>query len=197
MAFEQKRNAERLPLDEPLDATANGQPVKILELSAIGCKIQHREKFAMGSTAALKFTFEDRNVDLRAKVARTQLCAGMLYESGLKFADSLEEAPEVMRAIVASLAFEELPVELEPVEPVNAIAAPAEIEDPFIECRLENGVWSKRRIAAPMQPPEGFITVPQDDGELDMLCKTYEYADPDTRRMIRISLELAATKKTD
>lgn len=195
MAFEQKRNAERLPLSEPLDATAGVQPAKIVELSAIGCKVRHKDKLPMGSSTMLKFAWEGRDVEVRAKVARTQLIAGMNYESGLQFADSLEDAPEAMRRIVASLAIEELPPEIEPPEPTSAIAAPAEIDEPYVECRLQNGKWTRRRVSAVLQPPEGFITVPQGEGELDMLCKTYEYADPDTRRLIRISLELSATQK--
>ena len=64
----------------------------------------------------------------------------------------------------------------------------------YVECILEDGMWSKRTVTALLQPAEGFITAPADEDELNMLCKTYEYADPDTRRLIRISLELAATK---
>ena len=43
----------------------------------------------------------------------------------------------------------------------------------------------------PKQPRDGFTIVdPVDQREIDQFCKTYEYADPDTRRMIRVSCEL-------
>lgn len=249
MSFEQKRNAERLPLDSPILATVNGLTATILELSAIGCKIEHHEKLSIGGVANLRFRWENETIEIRARVARMQLrsmtAAGMVYESGLKFADSLAEAPDVIRYIVASLAKEDLPPQIAPVvhtppepaleievdEPeeadidVGSVGTPAsalEVDDDFdyvpfdefedidlsgpprrvvgeyIECRMdEQGRWHRRKVDAPVQPTEGFITTPQDDAELDMLCKTYEYADPDTRRLIRISLELTATAKRD
>ena len=252
MSFEQKRSAERLPLDAPLEATASGMAVKIIELSAIGCKIEHREKLSIGSSTALRFRWRGEEIDLRARVARTQLRSayprGMIYESGLQFADLLENAPEVIRRILASFAEPELPppvaqaaqlppaVQVAQTAPIAAMVQPAAppfiremefdeeieasqeideseeiepapepIEEPppeepelrYVECSLEEGVWRRRLVATTLQPPDGFITVPADDKELDLLCKTYEVADPDTRRLIRISLELHATKKRD
>jgi hypothetical protein len=147
----------------------------------------------------------------------------MFYESGLQFADVLENAPEVIRRILASVAEPELPPEVvettpepspapfireefdEVIESSDEIESPAEVVEElpkeaelrFVECRLENGKWQRRKVATVLQPLEGFITLPADEKELDMLCKSYEYADPDTRRLIRISLELSATQKKD
>ena len=93
MSFEQKRNAERLPLDAPIDATAGGVPVQVVELSAIGCRIVHREKLSLNSTTRLRFRWKSQPVELRGKVARQQLRPGMIYESGLQFAVSLDDVP--------------------------------------------------------------------------------------------------------
>jgi hypothetical protein len=265
MSFEQKRNAERLPLETPIEATASGILAKIVEMSAIGCKIEHKEKLSIGSSVGLKFRWGNETIDIRARMARTQLRSaypqGMYYESGLKFADSLEEAPEAIRRIVAAIAADELPPDVAPVveeivaaesgapalagdsheveeekAPAEASAppeeeqkAPAEASAPpeeedeepdldftppdefedidmvakpptaaprlYVECILDpTGQWHRRTVTSAIQPEEGFITLPQDESELDMLCKTYAYADPDTRRLIRISLEIAATK---
>ena len=195
MSFEQKRNAERLPLDEPMEGMVGGVAVKIVDLSAIGCRIQHKEKLASSASILLRFIWQDERVEVRAKLVRTELRPGMVYESGLKFADSLEESPLEIRTLLASLLMQELPPEIEQVAPSSqAIAAPAEIEEPpYVECLLENGQWKRQRVHSVKQPAEGFITVPQPERELDMLCKSYEYADPFTRKLIRLSLELAAT----
>jgi hypothetical protein len=258
MSFEQKRNAERLPLETPLDATASGLPAKIMEISAIGCRIEHKEKLSIGGSVLLRFKWRNENVEIRAKLARTQLRSaypqGMYYESGLKFADSLEEAPEEIRRVVATLADPLFPPEIEaaPEPEPESVAEPApsevegalheeeqEVEEPptsdlppptseehvpdedleefdyvvpdefedidsdtlkrrpkYVECALDPmGQWHRRPIILPIQPAEGFITYPQSESELEMLCRTYAYADPDTRRLIRISLELEATRK--
>src|SRR5436309_15686050 len=101
MSFEQKRNAERLPLDQPLEATAGGLPVTIVEMSAIGCKIEHKEKLSIGSSTTLRFQWRGQVVELRGKVARTQLRSaypkGMIYESALQFADVLENVLVAIR----------------------------------------------------------------------------------------------------
>lgn len=61
----------------------------------------------------------------------------------------------------------------------------------FARCLFEDGKWSIERTAEPKQPREGFTIVdPGDQREIDQFCKTYEYADPETRRMIRVSCEL-------
>lgn len=270
MSFEQKRNAERLPLDEPLDATAGGVAVKIVELSAIGCRIEHRVKLPIGGGTTLRFAWRGTTIDVLAKISRTQLRSTggtMMFESGLKFADSLETAPVELRRLLEAVAApavvppskdkvstaevppipepppatpgedtlrrlqlgRESQLPLEAFAPVDealaydlasldidappttmnpftsqadavalAVEPPPEKEEPqaeYVECRLEKGKWTRRTVTSILQPPEGFITVPADDRELEMLCKSYQYADPDTRRLIRISLELAATKK--
>jgi hypothetical protein len=69
-----------------------------------------------------------------------------------------------------------------------------DVEEPqprFVRCVFDQGKWSVEQTAEPKQPREGFtIADPGDQREIDQFCKTYEYADPDTRRMIRVSCEL-------
>jgi hypothetical protein len=132
MSLEQKRNAERLPLDSPIDGTASGVPVRIVELSAIGCRIEHREKISLNSTTRLRFTWKARPVDLSAKVARQQLMPGMVFSSGLQFAKSLEAAPQVMREIVQTLTAQELPADVADVT-TGPFEAVTDLPDAFVE----------------------------------------------------------------
>ena len=61
----------------------------------------------------------------------------------------------------------------------------------YVRCSFEEGKWSAEQTADAKQPREGFtILDPGDQREIDQFCKTYEYADPETRRMIRVSCEL-------
>ena len=51
-------------------------------------------------------------------------------------------------------------------------------------------------VSDPKQPREGFTMIdPEDDAELDEFCKTYEVADPETRRMIRVSFEVGIAQR--
>lgn len=65
----------------------------------------------------------------------------------------------------------------------------------FLECILVGGKWIKRHVRDPRQPREGFtMLAPEDESDIDQYCRSYEVADPDTRRMIRVSFELAIAR---
>lgn len=82
-------------------------------------------------------------------------------------------------------------------EPEEEVAPPLIEAAPkpllFLQCRLADGRWRKERVSSPKQPEgEGFtILAPADESEADELCRTYEVADPETRRAIRFSFELS------
>jgi len=64
-------------------------------------------------------------------------------------------------------------------------------QERYAQCNFENGKWTVTHTTVPKQPRDGFTIVdPGDQREIDQFCRTYEYADPDTRRMIRVSCEL-------
>lgn len=200
---DQKRNAERLPLDVPFDATAGGVEVRVVEISLIGCRVEHSERLPIGNSVPLRFRWKGNEFVVPARVARMEVRGfqpgGAKYDTGLKFADSAADAPQALLNLVSSLV-EESP---KPV-PDPFVRAPflryddeEELSRPFVECTLRDGKWRRRYVSRPAQPVEGFTTViPADDQELDLLCRTYEMADPDTRRLIRLSLEVAMTKPT-
>ncbi|HXG58694.1 MAG TPA: PilZ domain-containing protein [Thermoanaerobaculia bacterium] len=200
---EQKRNAERLPLPVPFEATAGTLPVRVVEISLIGCRIEHEERLPIGGALQLRFTWRGKEIVVPARVARMEVRAlsakGAKYESGLKFASNTGEAPAVLQSLVSSYV-EESP---KPV-PDPFVRAPflryddeEELSRPYVECSLIGGKWHRRYVSRPKQPVEGFTTIiPSDEKELDLLCRTYEMADPETRRLIRLSLELAMTKAT-
>jgi hypothetical protein len=54
--------------------------------------------------------------------------------------------------------------------------------------RYRDSRWSKHYTATPQQPDDG-LTISRDQAqEIDMLQRTYETADPETRRMMRIAM---------
>jgi hypothetical protein len=80
---------------------------------------------------------------------------------------------------------------------IEEIEASAEILPvTYVQCVLTAGKWTKKRVDDPKQPREGFTMIdPGDDAEVDQFCKTYEVADPETRRMIRVSFEVGIAQK--
>jgi hypothetical protein len=66
---------------------------------------------------------------------------------------------------------------------------------PYVECSWVEEQWVTKRTREPKQPLQGFtMLAPDSDEEIDEFCKTFEVADPETQRMIRVSFELAIAR---
>jgi len=204
--LEQKRNAERLPLPTPFDAVAGDRAVRIVEISLIGCRIEHVGRLPIGGATVLEFQWNDQDVRVPAAISRSKMLGfapggGERYESGLRFAVSVETAPEQLKQILSSF------VEESPAAPPLHEKVPFlrwyddDVDEPepereYIECTLVNDTtWERRRVRDSRQPREGFTTVPLADEEIELLCRTYQYADPETRKLIRLTMELEIVER--
>ena len=77
---------------------------------------------------------------------------------------------------------------------VEEITEDAEVL-PYVECAWVEEQWVKKRTREAKQPLQGFtMLAPDSEKEIDEFCKTFEVADPETQRMIRLSFELAIAK---
>jgi hypothetical protein len=268
---DQKRAAERIPLEKPIEVTVNDVEGRIVEISLIGCRVEHAGRLKLGSSVTMHFVWGGERIRLKAKVSRTEMrsIGGKPgYVSALALAASLDESPNAIRKVIASLVgetieeveestvFEPEPVE-QPTPPPGAKAAlppttratrkpptpvpkvtprPApflldhddieemaasdeivgddEIEEMeaieqlgqaekvdesplrYVECTFVRGKWIKRHVNDPKQPREGFTMIaPESEDDLDQFCRTYEVADPDTRRLIRVSFDLTIAQR--
>ncbi len=142
---EQQRNAERIPLKEPLDATIDSAEAHIIELSLIGAKIEHFNRLSMNSNATVQFRWQNHNIKLKGKVARTEMRSirgKPGYMSGLTFAATLDEAPEELRRMMASF-----------VEPIEAAAELPEMPPPPPPAPSAPPPRPVAKKAAPPPPP--------------------------------------------
>ena len=67
--------------------------------------------------------------------------------------------------------------------------------DTFFCYRLGPNGWKHRRSLLPDQPEDGFTiraSVPQD--EIELLCRTYESGDEESRRLTRLMAQLSVTR---
>ena len=243
---DQQRNAERIPLTEPIDGTIDGLEARITELSLIGAKVEHFNRLSMGMSAGVQFPWKGKTIKLRGKVARTEMRSirgKPGYATGVTFVDKPEDAPKELRWIMSTFV-ESIEADAEvpepeptppppppppppkpaskPVAPAPAVAAPkrplatapiqamtspapflapddaveeidgADEVEPYVRCEFQDdGGWKKTPTDDSKQPLSGFtMLAPESEGEIDDFCRTYEMADPDTQRMIRLSFEL-------
>jgi hypothetical protein len=59
---------------------------------------------------------------------------------------------------------------------------------PYAQFRLTPSGWQKEYVASPAQPADGF-TIPRERHDFHELQRTFEFADPETRRMMQVALE--------
>ncbi len=230
----------RLELPQPIAATLVDQDATIVEVSLVGCAVHHPARVKVGASVTLQFVWRGKRERVDAKVARSTMefnSGKAVYVTGLQFADTVDQAPDVIRRIVASLVEESpkpapqaapppppppAPAPAAPKPAPKAVAPPPppsyehhenvpflrfkddfdelepeavavveeEPEPIFLRCRLVDGKWQTERVGDPAQPDEGFTILAETD-DVGGLCRTYEVADPETRKMMRFSFEIA------
>jgi hypothetical protein len=103
-------------------------------------------------------------------------------------------APPAAPAKRQPISTEPAPFLSEVEDEIEEISEEAEVL-PYVECAWVEEQWVKRRTREPKQPRQGFtMLAPDSDEEIDDFCRTFEVADPETQRMIRLSFELAIAK---
>jgi hypothetical protein len=87
-----KRRAQRIRLYAPLHATIDDLRVSIIDISAVGARIEHTFPLHVGFELTLKLTYEGVSVDVVSTVVRSRLDKSVsrdaiVYTTGLEFAD--------------------------------------------------------------------------------------------------------------
>lgn len=198
MTRDERRSAERHSPPKPVPASFGGFAAKILDISLIGCRIEHTDRLPPRARFALRFLWRGAKVRVDATVVRSELTsmAGKpVYVSGLEFGDSAD-APPLIREIVGWLAAEARKAEPPPISPPDVEEEPELLSPSYLRCTFATGQWSKLFVDDPAQPADGFtIRAPADEGEAAVLCRAYEQADAAKRRTMRASFERDINKR--
>jgi hypothetical protein len=200
-----RRGTERLALPKPVPATLGGFDAKIIEVSLMGCQVEHSDRVLPRARLALRFKWRGAPVKVEGTVIRSEMRSvggKPAYLSGLEFCDAMEHSPPIIREVVAWLTKSLKP---EPVMPATKNPyiddddeEPEELSAPFMQCTLGGGEWMKLYVTDRKQPAEGFtIPAPSNESEVDVLCRAYERADANRRRAMRASFEQAIAQKQD
>jgi len=200
----ERRKAERSTLPDPLPVRIGSTTGRVVDLSMIGARVEHEDKLTVGALVDLEL----QGVRLKGRVARSEISGRkggtLVYQSGVHFPELDSEASGVIASILRGGDEARPAPEPEPpaaVAPAPSPAPPAQrgggsmflpVDDeetmPYIMLRFRDSRWSKHYTATPQQPDDG-LTISRDQAkEIDMLQRTYETADPETRRMMRIAM---------
>jgi hypothetical protein len=206
---DERRAAERVLIDPEIDATISGVPVRIVELSAVGGRIEHEGRFALASPE-LQIVWQGESMFLPARVVRSEIVgrsgSKLMYRTGIRFTGDPLRVERLLSAILRpteSRAAEDPPLR-EPQPKILPPPQPAQLDDtwtrqvkfldsdpedalPYAQFRQTADGWKKSYVASPEQPQDGF-TIPRDQRDFPELQRTFECADPETRRMMQIAL---------
>lgn len=200
---EERRAAPRYAVPEGVGAEIGGVSAKLLELSMVGAKIEHFERFPL-TAPQLSITWKGQKATVPVRVARSEIVGRrggkLVYQSGL-FILSLDSTNQGLIASILREGHEPealpVPVPKPPVElgedtwtrKVQFMRHELDDDDlPYVQFRLTPTGWQKDYVSTHVQPSDGF-TITRDRRDFDELQRTYEHADPDTRRMMQIALE--------
>jgi len=202
----ERRQAARSKLTDPLPVRIGLTMGRLVDLSVVGARIEHEEKLTVGSLVDLEL----QGARFKGRVARSEISGrkggALVYQSGIHFQELDPAASGVIASILrcgeepkpALAPPSPMPPPMPPPQPQPAAPAtgggnmflPVDDEEtmPYIMLRYRDKRWSKHYTATPQQPDEG-LTISRDQAkEIDMLQRTYETADPETRRMMRIAM---------
>lgn len=202
----ERRAATRFGLPPGIDASINGVTVHLVDLSAIGARVEHEERFPL-TAPQLRIAWKGSVTTIPLRVARSEIVgrrdSRLVYQTGIEFATIDSVAEGVVAAIMHQGTM--LPP-ADPAAPEETKAPEPSLDDswirqvrfrkeeidedhlPFAQFRLIGAKWEKSYVATADQPADGF-TIRRDALDFHELQRTFESADPDTRRMMQIALE--------
>jgi hypothetical protein len=210
--MQERRGAVRVPLPEEIEATLSGVAVHLVDLSVIGARIEHDGRFSL-TAPQLCISWKGTTVTIPVRVARSEIIGRrdghLVYSSGIQFSTTDPTIDGVVASILRRAEGGDEPAAAAPKLPLAAapstMPTPESFDDSWIrkvnflnndldednlryaEFRLTSHGWEKQYISSPEQPENGF-TIRRDDLEFAELQRTFEYADPETRRMMQIAL---------
>jgi hypothetical protein len=183
----EQRGAVRLPLSEPLPVTLSDATAKMIEISLIGCRLQHDARMQVGTMATLDLPWRGYTTRLQVLIKRSEFRMGQ-YTSGLQFCPSIFDSPEPVPSIIAST-----------VQEVGGLTPrPAHVRsgDAYLKCSFDGTSWTNTPVRVPRQPREGFtLPCPESQTDLDRFCLAYAQAGEDVRRQLRAAAEIAIVRE--
>ncbi|MEK6373398.1 MAG: PilZ domain-containing protein [Acidobacteriota bacterium] len=192
-----RRTFQRLNLTKAIEGRFGDRAVRIADVSASGAQLIVDAPMESGTRARLQFSWRAEEVDVIAEVTRSDD-----GHAGVRFV----EANDALRNLLAASVLEILHAQEANAggdrarnvigdDATLTAASERELTDAFLSFRLGDGGWKRRRSLLPDQPDDGFTIragVPQED--VDLLCRTYEGGDAESRRLTRLMAELSVSR---
>jgi len=206
MVANDRREFQRLRLAKPILGLLNGQNALILDVGISGAFIEHYGEPTVGERFTLLFKWKGEDVEFVAQVAHSVVArttgTTVVSHTGLRFVqangDSENRLHDMMATSIGKIlaAYKTNAAATDPGDTTlsDLGAARRSRARGYITYRLlKNGAWIVTPSSSPEQPGDGFTVASyEDEDELETLRETYQAADSEGRRLIRLVGELSA-----
>lgn len=188
----ERREFQRLLVLEQIDGSFGSTPVRLVDVSATGARIEHEGSMNLDQRERLRFDWRGETIEVLAQTTRIDQ-----NHSGLHFLEECDamrrfitaSATEILRARIANALGDRDP-RLGATDALDRRTG--EREWGYITYTFTDGAWSHNSSPVPDQPPNGFtISAEESDEQVQLLCRTYEAGDVESRKMTRLLAELS------
>jgi hypothetical protein len=206
----ERREFQRLKLVKPILGTLDGRNALILDVGVGGAFVEHYGERNPGDRFHLAFGWEAATIEFicearRSVVVRTASDETSVSHTGARFVEAVGDSQQLLERMMATFVARILAAQranargeresqhgttiLELLGDARRMRARG-----FVTNRFRDGLWSVETCESPIQPEDGFtVAAHEDDDELQVLRETYESADDEGRRLIRLVAQLSAT----
>ena len=191
----ERRRYARVELPRPIPAKLGNAKAFLLDVSISGARIAIQQNLEAGSTDRLTFEHHGMPVVFECEVVRCALdrdgtaTSRAVYHAGVNFSRALGESTAVLREMITEYvmrALDEQKANARGVPPSAATFQSGVKAPVYTRCRFVSQKWVRSSTTDPNQPLDGFtVAANESEEQIQMLCRTYEDADFEGRRMIR------------
>src|SRR5437870_13507578 len=206
MAPSDRREFQRLRLAKPILALFDGQNALILDIGISGAFIEHYGQSKSGDRLKLLFRWKGTDVEFVAEIAHTvvvrKAANAVVSHSGVRFVQAIGDAEARLNDMMATFVGKILTAQKANAGATESATSGALVDlggarrsrtRGYTTYRLQNGMWSSEPSDLPTQPLNGFtVAAYEDEQELQTLCRAWEVADSEGRRLLRLVAELSA-----
>lgn len=207
MLTDDRRVFQRLRLARPILGTLDNQNALILDLGVSGAFIEHYGVTTSKRSCRLKIIWQGGDIEYESQVMRTLVIKvsgpDLVSHTGLRFIKPIGDSEERLQDLVATFVGAVLAAQKANRDGVRVDSdhmALMEIGGArrsrvrgFQSYRMQpDGMWIHTTTRDPTQPPDGFTVAAYEYVEdLEVLCRAYEIADEEGRRLIRLVAEMS------
>ena len=191
--YTQQRKIERVRLQQPVPAEADGESAYVVDASVRGVRLSHQGFFSQGTRHDIEFEWQGQPIrfvgEIRWTRAERDYSRAGAYQSGIEIANIRTDSQRVLRGLVESAverALDEQKANARGVPPTTEKVPQRDRTQTYTRHEFVHGVWRKLTTTDPRQPLDGF-TVPSNETrtQIEMLRSAYEVADASMRQVIR------------